>query len=392
MNKILTQKIRLLLLAFASVVTVLAVYIITLPDGASEEDLSRKALILPDRKTLSVEPFVLGLRNPWGMVFLPSGEMLVTESSGEIRVIKDGVLLEEKVQGVPPVYEHGQGGLLDIELHPDFKNNHYLYLTYASQEGDGDGGNTALMRARLDGYSLVEQKVLYKAVPNTTAGEHFGSRITFDKQGFLYFSIGERGDRDNNPQNISRDGGKIYRLHDDGQIPSDNPFVNIPNAKKAIFTYGNRNPQGLAFHPTTGDLWEHEHGPRGGDEINIIRAGRNYGWPVISYGINYDGTEFAEGIVREGMEQPLSYWVPSIAPCGMTFIVGDKYPGWEGDLIVGSLKFNHLVRVDVEGDKVIEQEMIAQDIGRVRNVEQGPDGYLYVGVQDKGIFRLKPIA
>jgi len=235
---------------------------------------------------------------------------------------------------------------------------------------------------------LVEKEVLYKASPNSGNGAHFGSRIAFDREGYLYFSIGDRHNRNRNPQDITRDGGKIYRLHDDGRVPDDNPFVNTSGAKTAIYSYGHRNPQGMAMNPVDGKIWTHEHGPQGGDEVNIILPGKNYGWPIISYGINYNGSEFAEATSRPGMEQPVIYWVPSIAPCGMTFVSGDKYPGWEGDLLVGSLKFNYLVRCKVEGDEITSQEIIAEDIGRVRNVEQAPDGTIYVGVEGKGIYKL----
>ncbi len=334
------------------------------------------------------EKITSGIQNPWGMAFLPNGDILVTEKAGELRIIRDGILLDEKVQGVPKVYLSGQGGFLDLELHPQYKDNGWVYFTYSSADGKGSGGNTALMRAKLNGNTLVNKEVLYKASPNTSAGAHFGSRIAFDREGYLYFSIGDRHNRNRNPQDITRDGGKIYRLHDDGRVPVDNPFVNTPEAKPAIYSYGHRNPQGLAMDPASGKIWSHEHGPKGGDEVNIIQAGKNYGWPVISYGINYNGSKFAEAKSKPGMEQPVIFWVPSIAPCGMTFVTGNKYPGWEGDLLIGSLKFNYIVHCKIEGDKIVLQEKIASGIGRVRNVEQSPDGDIYVGVEGKGIYRL----
>jgi len=290
--------------------------------------------------TYWIETVIDNLSNPWGMTWLPDGSMLITEKSGELIHFKNGAKTE--IKNVPEVYNRGQGGLLDIELHPDYSNNGWIYITYASSEGDDNGGNTALIRCKLDGDALTNIEKLYKATPNTTSGRHFGSRIEFDNDGYLYFSIGERGDRDTNPQDITRDGGKIYRLLDDGTIPKDNPFVNTPNAKKAIYTYGNRNPQGMAKHPTTGEIWIHEHGPKGGDEINIVKKGVNYGWPVISYGVNYSGTSFTEETSRPNMEQPIYYWVPSIAPCGMDFVSGDIYPEWKDHLLVGSLKFNYV--------------------------------------------------
>ncbi|WP_339697464.1 PQQ-dependent sugar dehydrogenase [uncultured Roseivirga sp.] len=328
------------------------------------------------------------LSNPWGMVFLPDGKILVTEKAGTIVLIENDRVVNKEVSGGPQSTTRGQGGLLDIELHPDFDSNKWVYFTFASAEGEGDGAMTALSRAKWNGSSFDGHEVLYKGSPNTRAGQHFGSRIAFDAQNHVYFSIGDRGNRDVNPQDITRDGGKVYRLNDDGSIPSDNPFVNTANAKTAIYSYGHRNPQGLATNPETGDIWEHEHGPQGGDEVNIIGKGKNYGWPVITYGENYGGGAITDKTAMEGMEQPVTYWVPSIAPCGMAFVQDAKYTGWDGDLIVGSLKFSYLVRCVIENDKVVRQEKIAEGIGRVRNVEMGNDGYLYVGVEGKGLYRL----
>lgn len=264
------------------------------------------------------------------------------------------------------------------------------YLTYALADGQGSGGNTALMRAKIDNNTLVSHELLYKATPNTTKGVHFGSRITFDNDGYLYFSIGDRGDHDLNPQDLSRDGGKIYRLHDDGQIPVDNPFFNTSDAKKAVYSYGHRNPQGMIKHPETGAIWTHEHGPKGGDEINIIKKGKNYGWPIITYGINYSGTPITDVTEMEGMEQPLYYWVPSIAPSGMAFVTSSVYPQWKGSLLVGSLSFQYLERLEIKDNKVVSREKLLVDIGRVRNVVQGPDGYIYVAIEGTGIVKLVP--
>lgn len=349
---------------------------------------SQPSEIQPNNVSVKFEQVVDGLENPWGMAFLPNGDILVTEKKGEIRIIRNGILLDHKVKGVPKVYVRGQGGLLDIELHPDFAQNKWLYLSYSSSDGSGSGGNTAIARFSFDGSKLSDKKVLYKAGPNTTGGNHFGSRLEFDSDHLLYFTIGERGNRNQNPQDVSRDGGKVYRIKDNGEIPEDNPFFGSSNAIEAIYSYGHRNPQGLVIDPKTGMIWSHEHGPQGGDEVNVIQPGKNYGWPILSYGINYNGTTFAEDTARTGMEPPVIYWVPSIAPCGMTLILGDKYPGWEGDLMIGSLKFSYLVHAKVDGNKITYQERVAEGIGRVRNVEQGNDGYLYVGVEGKGIFRL----
>jgi glucose/arabinose dehydrogenase len=334
------------------------------------------------------EVVVGGLNIPWGMVFLPDNSMLITEKEGKLIHFKNGK--KTFINGLPEIYNRGQGGLLDIELHPDYKNNGWLYFTYASSEGNGNGGNTALMRAKIKNNTLVEQQLLYKAGPNTTKGQHFGSRLEFDNDGYLYFSVGDRGNRDENPQDINRDGGKIYRLADDGSIPKDNPFTSKQNAKKAIYSYGHRNPQGMLKHPTTGEIWVHEHGPRGGDEINIIKKGANYGWPVITYGINYVGTKITDKKSAPGMEQPLYYWVPSIAPSGMAFVTSYVYPNWRGDLLVGSLKFAYLERLEIENNKVVKREKILESIGRVRNVKQGPDGYIYVAVEGTGILKIVP--
>lgn len=332
------------------------------------------------------EIVVSELTNPWGFTFLPDGSMLITEKEGKIiHFIKGKKLI---IEGVPEIYNSGQGGLLDIVLHPNYKNNGWLYFTYASLEGNEEGGHTALMRAKLKNNKLIEKQVLYKATPNTTSGQHFGSRIVFDNAGYLYFTIGERGERDINPQDITRDGGKVYRLHDDGTIPNDNPFINIPNAKKAIYSYGHRNPQGMVLHPKTGEIWIHEHGPKGGDEINIIKACKNYGWPIITYGVNYSGTKITNETSRPGMEQPIHYWDPSIAPSGMAFITSDTYAEWKGNLLVGSLKFQYLDKCILKDRKVIKEERLLDGIGRVRSIKQGPDGYIYVGVENLGIIKL----
>ncbi|WP_027124617.1 PQQ-dependent sugar dehydrogenase [Gelidibacter mesophilus] len=334
------------------------------------------------------EVVVPELSIPWGFTFLPDGSMLINEKEGKMIHFKDGKKIE--IHGLPDIYNRGQGGLMDIVLHPNYEKNGWIYFTYASSEGDEEGGNTALMRAKFENNSLIDKKLLYKATPNTTKGQHFGSRIVFDNDGYLYFTIGERGERDVNPQDITRDGGKVYRLNDDGSVPNDNPFVNDANAKKAIYSYGHRNPQGMVVHPETGEVWTHEHGPKGGDEINIIKKGANYGWPVISFGVNYVGTSFTDITEKEGMEQPLHYWDPSIAPSGMAFITSEVYPGWKGDLMVGSLKFNYMDKVVLKDGKVVKEERFLDGLGRVRSINQGPDGYIYVGIENLGIVKLLP--
>ncbi|KJD34787.1 hypothetical protein PK35_00930 [Tamlana nanhaiensis] len=342
----------------------------------------------PTSVAYSTEVIVQDLYIPWGMAFLPDGSILITEKSGELIHFKNGN--KTSIEGLPEVYVRGQGGLMDIKLHPDYANNGWIYFTYSSPEGEQNGGHTALMRAKLRGDTLIEKQLLYKATPNTTKGQHWGSRIAFDNEGFLYFSIGERGERDVNPQDIKRDGGKIYRLHDDGSIPNDNPFVDELYPKTAIYSYGHRNPQGMTKNPFTGKIWIHEHGPQGGDEINVIESGKNYGWPVISYGINYSGTTFTDITEKEGMEQPLFYWVPSIAPSGMTFVASNNYPDWKGSLLVGSLKFMYLERLIIEQEKVVKREKLLEGLGRVRNVVEAPDGFIYVGIEGVGIVKIVP--
>lgn len=367
---------------------ILIIYFFVVLLGTSCAQTSDKDIKTPKSLDFTTELVQGVIQNPWGMVFLSNTTFLVTDKSGKLILSKSGEAIE--VENTPSIYNRGQGGLMDIELHPDYSQNGWIYFSFASEEGEGKGGNTAIMRAKLSGYKLVQQEVLYKASPNSTKGQHFGSRIEFDNDGYLYFSVGDRGDRDANPQDITRDGGKIYRLHDDGRIPDDNPFVNEPNAKKAIYSYGHRNPQGLVLHPETGELWEHEHGPRGGDELNIVQKGKNYGWPVITYGINYSGTPITNETSRPGMEQPIHQWTPSIAPSGVTIVTSDKYPDWQGNLLVGSLAFQYLERLVVENNTVTYREKLLDGMGRVRNVRQAPDGFIYVGIEGKGIFRLVP--
>lgn len=347
-----------------------------------------KGIKLPEKVDFTSVLIVDQIQNPWGMAFLPDGSMLITEKSGRLYLLKANQKTE--ISGLPDIEVRGQGGLMDVEIHPQYTQNGWIYLSFASAKGEGTGGNTAIIRAQLSGNRLTNVQWLYKASPNTRKGQHFGSRLEFDNEGFLYFSIGDRGNRNINPQNISRDGGKIYRIHDDGSIPDDNPFVNETSAKTAIYSFGHRNPQGLVLHPETGELWEHEHGPRGGDEINIIEKGKNYGWPVITYGINYSGTKITDETSRPGMEQPVYQWTPSIAPCGMTFVTSDFYPKWKGNLLVGSLAFQYLERLVIDDNKVVYREKLLDGMGRLRNVKQGPDGYIYVGVEGKGIYRLEP--
>jgi len=357
-------------------ISVVCTYLFVVMTSLSCAQEHKNQAKVQENQDFIVEMHVDDLINPWGMVFLPNGGLLISEKSGKLLLFKDGKKVD--IGNLPEIYVRGQGGFLDLELHPDYANNGWLYFSFASSEGDGKGGNTAIMRAKLKNNSLVEKQLLYKATPNTTKVQHFGSRLEFDNEGYLYFSVGDRGNRDVNPQDITRDGGKIYRILDDGSIPKDNPFVHEKNAKKAIFSYGHRNPQGLVKHPETGAIWDHEHGPRGGDEINILKKGKNYGWPIVTYGINYSGTPITNKTSLAGMEQPLHYWV--------------KYPNWKGNLLVGSLSFQYLERLILENNKVVYREKLLENMGRVRNVRQGPDGYIYVAIERKGIYKLVPKA
>ena len=340
----------------------------------------------PTNSQIEYEVIVSEQNIPWGFTFLPDNSILITEKAGQLIHFRKGKKTE--ISGLPDIYVRGQGGFMDIVLHPNFEKNKLVYFSYASSQGKGDGGNTAIARAKLENTSLTDWEVLYKAEPNSRRGQHFGSRLVFDNDGYLYFTIGDRGLRDVNPQDITKDCGKVYRINDDGSIPEDNPFVKESNAKKAIYSYGHRNPQGITLHPKTGKVWTHEHGPKGGDEINIIEAGKNYGWPIISYGVNYSGTKFTDITEKEGMEQPLHYWTPSIAPSGMAFINSDVYGDWNGNLLVGSLKFQFLDLCTIENNKVVNEKRLLSGLGRVRSIEQGPDGYIYVGIENLGIVKL----
>jgi glucose/arabinose dehydrogenase len=304
--------------------------------------------------------------------------MLVTERPGRLRIVeKDGKLLLQGVTGLPSIAVHGQGGLLDVALHPRFAQNGLVYLSYAAR---GDGGiGTEVARGKLSGNRLEEVQVIFRQQPKGSTGRHFGSRLVFDRAGFLYITLGDRGQMER-AQKPDDHAGSVIRLHDDGRVPGDNPFFGKPGWKPEKYTLGNRNMQGATLHPGTGLLWTHEHGPQGGDEINVIRPGVNYGWPVITYGVQYGiGTRIGEGTQKSGLAQPLHYWVPSIAPSGMAFYTGDRFPGWRGNLFVGALRDQMLVRLTLDGEKVVAEERILKGVlGRIRDVRNGPDGCLYL--------------
>jgi glucose/arabinose dehydrogenase len=326
----------------------------------------------------SVQTIVTNLSHPWGMAFLPDGNILITERNGRLRLVENGKLNPEPVRGLPEIAVTGQGGLLDVALHPDFENNRWVYLSYAARGEDGYG--TEVVRGRLEGMELKDVEKIFAAVPKSMeGGRHFGSRLLFAPDGKLFITLGDRGGQDR-AQKLDDHAGSLIRLNDDGTVPEDNPFVKTGNAKPESYTLGNRNMQGIALQPGTNLVWTHEHGPQGGDEVNIMSPGTNYGWPVITYGVNYGiGTKIGEGTEKEGMAQPVHYWVPSIAPSGMVFYTGDDFPEWKGNLFVGSLKFGQLVRLVLRDNKVVKEErMIDGKLGRIRDVRQGPDGALYL--------------
>jgi len=329
------------------------------------------------------------LNIPWGLAFLPNGDMLVTEKAGQLYQVSKGVMTS--IEGLPPITVRGQGGLMEVVLHPKFSTNHLIYISYIDGEAPGMV-NTSVARTELSNGRLIHFKRIFHAMPETNSGVQFGGRMVFDNNGYLFISVGDRGPKED-AQKLTNYNGKIHRIFDDGRIPADNPFVKTPHAIGSIWCYGNRNGEGLYYEKTTGILWENEHGPKGGDELNIIRKGKNYGWPVITFGIDYDGTVITTDTARTGMEQPIYYWTPSIAPSSLTRVTGTLYKGWEGDFLNGSLSFQYLERLIMKGNKVVGHEKLLQKIGRVRNIIQGPDGYLYIAVEKSGkIYKLVPVS
>lgn len=350
------------------------------------------ATIQTELQRIDYQVLTTGLNHPWSLAFLPDGRMLVSERAGDLRLIgADGLLDPRPVEGLPPIHQYGQGGLLDVVLHPDFLRNRQVYFSYAEQGPRGYG--TAVAHGRLRGHRLEEVQVIFRLQPKTAKTYHFGSRLVFDRQGHLFITLGDRGGR-MRAQDLGDLAGKLVRINDDGTIPPDNPFVGMSGARAEIWSYGHRNIQGAALHPLSGQIWIHEHGPQGGDELNIPLPGRNYGWPVITYGVEYvSGLPIGEGTRKPGMQQPIHYWVPSIAPSGMTFYTGDRFPAWRGDLFIGSLKFRLLVRLRLDGERVLHEErMLADELGRIRDVRQGPDGliYLLTDADDGKLVRLIP--
>tara|TARA_Y100001968_G_C19385910_1_gene732850 strand:+ start:515 stop:1669 length:1155 start_codon:yes stop_codon:yes gene_type:complete len=346
------------------------------------------------KENFKVENYVDNFDIPWGMTFLPNKNLIISDKNGDLWEINYENKKKTQIIGAPKVKYKGQGGLLDVQVHPDFINNNYIYIGFTDfLKNKKNKTFTSIIRARLEKNTLINHKYIYKADDRyyTSRTLHYGTRIVFDQEGHLYFSIGDRGNRDQ-AQLLNYPNGKIHRLNDDGSIPKDNPFIKHNNAIKSIWTYGNRNPQGLAIHPVSSIIFETEHGPKGGDELNILFSGKNYGWPEITYGKNYSGTIITKNTHKEGMEQPVIHWTPSIAVCGIDFYDGELFKNWKNNLLVTSLKFENLYRLDIKNNKVINQELIYNAGSRIRDVETGPDGYIYLALEEPGrIIRLIPI-
>jgi glucose/arabinose dehydrogenase len=342
-----------------------------------------------------------GLVQPWSIAFLPGGDMLITERPGRLRIVRQGKLLPQPVDGIPKVFTSSQGGLLEVMPHPDFTSNRLLYLTYSKAGATDAQATTTLIRGRFENDRLTNVQQLFEA---TAQGRnHFSGKIAFDGKGYLFLSAGDRqappeGNLEAHPaQDVSNHQGKIIRLHDDGRVPADNPLLKRSGARPEIWSYGHRNVQGLAIHPVTGDLWANEHGPQGGDELNRIQPGMNYGWPVIGYGVNYTtGAAIHAGTHRDGMQQPVNVWVPSIGISGLMIYTGDKFPQWKGNMFAGGMNGQQLSRLTLDGQRVVSQELLVQRMGRIRDVRQGPDGYIYLVTDDREgkptpVYRMEPV-
>ena len=336
------------------------------------------------------------LEHPWSIAFLPAGDMLVTEQPGRLRIVRKGRLLTKAVDGTPTVHAEGQGGLLDVVLHPDFATNRLLYLSFSKPASEGKSATTAVIRGRFENDRLTAVEEIFEAVSQGRG--HFGSRLAFDQAGFLFITVGDRqappnGDLETHPaQDLSNHHGTTLRILDDGRVPADNPFVGRDAVRPEIWSYGHRNAQGLAIHPESGDVWLNEHGPQGGDELNLVRSGLNYGWPVVGFGVNYrTGAAIHEGTHREGTEQPVHVWVPSIAASGLLIYTGDRFRKWRGNLFVGGLAGEQLARLTMDGQHVVIEETLVHGMGRIRDVRQGPDGYIYLAIDGEEESTLTPV-
>jgi len=349
--------------------------------------------------TVRASVVVSGIAQPWGMAWLPDGRLLITEKGGTLRIVRGGRLLPDPVAGLPKATVHGQGGLMDVAVHPEHARNGWIYWSYNGEQDGQHGTEVARGKLAADGTRVTDVQVIFRMRPKSGSGQHFGSRLVFGRDGLLYITLGDRGDstgkgREQRAQRLDDHAGSVIRLHDDGRVPADNPYVKRAGALPEIYNHGHRNIQGAALHPTTGRLWTHEHGPQGGDEVNIEAPGANYGWPVSTHGRNYGfGTRIGEGNTASGMVDPLHVWVPSIAPSGMAFYTGNRFPRWQGSLFVGGLVGQTLVRLTLEGDRVVQEERLFNgSFGRIRDVRQGPDGLLYLltDAQDGQLIRLEP--
>jgi glucose/arabinose dehydrogenase len=363
--------------------------------------LSGNTLLTSALHDYRVVTVVDGLIQPWSIAFLPGGDMLITERPGRLRIVRQGKLLPQPIEGVPRVFHSSQGGLLEVMPHPDFASNRLLYLTYSKPGATDAQATTALIRGRFENDRLTNVQQLFEAAAQ--GRNHFSGKIAFDGKGYLFLSAGDRqappeGNLETHPaQNVSNHQGKIIRLHDDGRVPADNPLAQQAGARPEIWSYGHRNVQGLAIHPTTGELWANEHGPQGGDELNRIQPGLNYGWPVIGFGVNYTtGAAIHAGTHRDGMQQPVNVWVPSIGISGLMIYTGDRFPKWKGNIFVGGMAAQQLSRLTVDGPRVVSQELLVQRMGRIRDVRQGPDGYIYLVTDDRDgkptpVYRMEPV-
>jgi glucose/arabinose dehydrogenase len=344
-----------------------------------------------DAGPFQLETIAEGLEHPWSLAFLPGGSALITERPGRLRIIQNNSLTANAIKGVPAVAASGQGGLFDVTLHPDFASNNTLFLSYAHDSSEGM--TTRVASAVLDNNELKNLKVIFEALPRSNGTRHFGGRMAFDSSGYLYIAVGDRGDKDR-AQETRDDAGGVHRITVDGEPAPGNPGLRNPAIRDTFYTWGNRNIQGMTVHPQTGEIWTHEHGPRGGDEVNILQAGTNYGWPEITYGIGYSGLPITSDTHKDGMAQPLHYWDPSIAPSGMALYSGDLFPQWQGDVFVGALKLRKLVRLETNGnDKVIAEEDLLTDLNeRLRDVRVGPDGALWLlsDARQGKLYRMAP--
>ena len=376
----------------------LAVITLVVGNPVSGQDPTLRSAFYDFRLTTVAE----GLVSPWSMAFLPSGDILVTEKPGRLRLIENGELLPNPITGVPEVVAQGQGGLFDVVLHPDYENNQMIYLAFSKPKSGGTQSTTAVVRGRYENYQLSNVEEIFEAV--SMGRGHYGGRLAFDRQGYIYITTGDRqappnGDLETHPaQDLTNHHGVVVRLHDDGRVPDDNPFVGQSGKLPEIWSYGHRNPQGLAIDETTGDIWVNEHGPQGGDELNLIAPGLNYGWPVVGYGVNYGtGLAIHKGIQDSDMQSPNHFWVPSIATSGLMIYTGDQFPDWKGNVFVGGLGGQQLARLTLQGQRIVGEETIIKQQGRIRDVRQGPEGYIYIAVEARAgaptpILRLEPMS